>query len=56
MAKCIRMLDGEYDGRIVRVPDSYAAELVHIAKRAEYVPRADWKAEGNRSKIKPGRV
>jgi len=56
MAKCIRMLDGFYEGRIVRVPDSYAAELVHIDNRAEYVPKADWKVEGERKPIKTGRV
>jgi hypothetical protein len=50
------MFDGEYEGRIIRVPDDYAASLVHIQNRAEYVPRADWKVEGERSKIKPGRV
>ena len=56
MAKCVRMFDGEYEGRIVRVPDSYAAELVHIECRAEYVTKADWKVEGERSPIKKGRV
>lgn len=56
MAKCVRMFDGEYEGRIVRVPDSLAAQLVHIECRAEYVPKADWKVEGERSPIKKGRV
>jgi hypothetical protein len=56
MAKCIKMFDGIFENRIVRVPDSYAAELVHIDKRAEYVPKADWKKEGERKPIKKGRV
>jgi hypothetical protein len=50
------MFSGQYEGRIIRIPDSYAADLVHIEKRAEYVTKADWKKEGERSKIKPGRV
>ena len=54
MAKCVRMLNGEYEGRIIRVPDDYAADLVHIEKRAEYVTKADWKSEGERSSLKKG--
>lgn len=55
MAKCVKMLNGEYEGRIIRIPDDYAADLVHIEKRAEYVEKSEWKDAG-RSGLKKGRV
>ena len=59
MAKCIKMRDGEYAGRIVRVPDEYANQLVHTDKRAKFVPKEAWK-EGlkpeDRTKLTKGKV
>jgi hypothetical protein len=43
MAKCIKMLEG--DGKLIRVPDNVAGELVD-AGRAEYTNKADWKDSG----------
>ena len=42
--KCIKMFDGQYAGKIVRVPDNYALKL-YLAARAEYSPREPWKLD-----------
>ena len=56
MAKCILMRDGQYAGKIVRVPDDYARELI-ASDRAEYKPKTDWKSEGLKERLQPkGRV
>jgi hypothetical protein len=44
MPKCIKMFDGQYEGKVVRVPDKYALKLVGD-NRAEYSPREPWKVE-----------
>jgi len=55
MAKCVKMKDGQYAGKFVRIPNEYASKLVE-QKRATYAPKYDWKRqEGGR--IEPeGRV
>lgn len=45
MAKCIKMHDGPYEGKEVRVPDDYARRLVREG-RAHYVPKEAWKISG----------
>jgi hypothetical protein len=55
MAKCVIMNEGEYKGRIIRVPDNMAADIVHVQKRGEYVPRRVWK-EAGRNKLKDGEI
>ena len=55
MAKCITMFDGKYYGRVIRVPDSYARELVG-ENRAEYSPKHDWKEQGDGRLEPKGRV
>ena len=56
MAICIKMYDGEYEGRIIRVPDDMANKLVHTDKRAEFVSKSDWKEDGRSPFKKGGRV
>jgi hypothetical protein len=45
MAKCIKMLEG--DGKLIRVPDNVAGELVDNG-RAEYINKKDWKDSGRK--------
>lgn len=55
MAKCIKMHDGNYAGKVIRVPDKYARKLVGAA-RAEYSAKEAWKTQGD-GRIEPkGRV
>jgi hypothetical protein len=44
MAKCVKMFDGQYEDRVIRVPDRYALKLVGDG-RAEYSPREPWKVD-----------
>jgi len=57
MAKCIKMHDGPLAGRVIRLPDKYARELVDEG-RAEYKPKTEWKTNvSGESRLQPkGRV
>ena len=43
MAKCVLMHDGHYKGRIIRLTDEYARQLVREG-RAEFKSKEEWKA------------
>lgn len=43
MAKCVLMNDGEYRGKIIRLTDEYARQLVREG-RAEFKSKEEWKA------------
>ena len=55
MAKCVKMRDGEYAGKAIRVPDDYARELVS-AERAEYVNKDEWKRQEHGRLVPKGMV
>ena len=45
MSKCVKMLNGKYKDKVIRIPDDYAFDLVHEG-RAEYAPKEAWKETG----------
>jgi hypothetical protein len=51
--KCVKMFDGDYKDRVVRVTDEMAREIVSDG-RGEYAPKEPWK-DGGREAPK-GRV
>jgi hypothetical protein len=42
--KCVKMFDGDYKDRVVRVPDSVAEKVV-AAGRGEYSGKLAWKKQ-----------
>ena len=50
MAKCVIMFEGTYNGKVIRVPDKMAREIVHEG-RGGYASKQAWKDSG-RSKIR----